>query len=65
MRRITFQAGLKNIFQLKKSRTYVISDLNCEEILGTFCNNELTNQDKFRKLINASVCNDKQRWNRD
>ena len=51
----THQIGLKNFFVIKKvkntfPRTYVINDLNGEEIIGTFYEKELqtTNQQEFR-----------------
>ena len=49
---------LKTFFVIKKSYpwTYLINDLNGEEIVGTFCENELqkTNEKEFRieKIIN-------------
>ena len=57
---------LKDIRQIKKvkntvPRTYVINDLNGEEIIGTFYEKELqkTNQQKFRieKVIKRNVIN--------
>ena len=51
----TCQIGLKKVFVIKKVKsavpwTYVINDLNREEITGTFYEKELqnTNQKEFR-----------------
>ena len=55
MLKATLQIGLKKIFIIKKVKntvpwTYVINDLNGEEITGTFYEKELqkTNQEEFR-----------------
>ena len=59
-----YQTGLKKFFVIEKVKntvrwTYVIADLNGEEIIGTFYEKELknTNQQEFRieKVI-------KKRW---
>ena len=53
MLKAILQIGLKKFLRLKKltvSWTYIINDLNNEQITGTFYENELqrTNQQKFR-----------------
>ena len=62
----TCQIDLKNFFLIKKAKntvpwTYVINDLNSEEIIGTFYEKELqkTNQQEFRieKVIKEKVIN--------
>ena len=55
MLKATLQIGLKKYFVIKKVKntvpwTYVINDLNGEEIMGTFYEKELqkTSQEEFR-----------------
>ena len=55
LRKVLFQIGLKKFLLLQKLKntvpwTYVISDLKCEETVGTFFEKELqnTNQKEFR-----------------
>ena len=55
MQKVTLQIGLKKVYMIKKVKnsvpwTYVINDLNGEEITGTFYEKELqkTNQKEFR-----------------
>ena len=55
MLKAILQIGLKKFLWLRKLKvqfhgTYVINDLNGEEIIGTFCEKELqnTNQEEFK-----------------
>ena len=46
LQKVTLQIGLKKFYVLEKiknavPRTYIISDLNIEELVGTFYENEL------------------------